>query len=114
MYRSATPSGHRRYLLTFHLCSLSLTQHINELTMKLDIQEVLQGAEAIYLQLSGCQVGPGFPSLFWAHCRVDHALCSPLQDLPLRVQQVLGLCSPSSSEESPDSQTGEADRFQAG
>lgn len=26
--------------------------------MKLDVQQVLQGAEAIYLQLTRCQVGP--------------------------------------------------------
>lgn len=26
--------------------------------MKLDVQQVLQGAEAIYLQLTHCQVGP--------------------------------------------------------
>lgn len=26
--------------------------------MKLDVQKVLQGAEAIYLQLTRCQVGP--------------------------------------------------------
>lgn len=39
------------------ICSFSLTQHINELTMKLDVQQVLQGAEAIYLQLTRCQVG---------------------------------------------------------
>lgn len=43
-----------------HVCSFSLTQHINELTMKLDVQQVLKGAEAIYLQLTRCQVGPGF------------------------------------------------------
>lgn len=42
------------------VCSFYLTQHINELTMKLDVQQVLQGAEAIYLQLTRCQVGPGF------------------------------------------------------
>lgn len=34
----------------FHL------QHINELTMKLDLQSVLRGAEAIYLQLFLCKV----------------------------------------------------------
>lgn len=46
--------------LMCHVCSFSLTQHINELTMKLDVQQVLKGAEAIYLQLTRCQVGPGF------------------------------------------------------
>lgn len=49
---------------------------------------------------------------------MDHANCSPLQDLPLKVQQVLGLCSPSSPEGSPDSHTSETDhvvdQFQAG
>uniref|UniRef100_A0A674N215 TBC1 domain family member 15 n=1 Tax=Takifugu rubripes TaxID=31033 RepID=A0A674N215_TAKRU len=36
----------------------TILKHINELTMKLDVEEVLQGAEAIYLQLTRCQVGP--------------------------------------------------------
>lgn len=40
------------------ICPFSLTQHINELTMKLDVQQVLQGAEAIYLQLTRSKVGP--------------------------------------------------------
>lgn len=31
-------------------------QHINELTMKLDLQGILRGAEAIYLQLVQCKV----------------------------------------------------------
>ena len=34
-----------------------VSQHINELTMKLDLQSVLRGAEAIYLQLVQCKVG---------------------------------------------------------
>uniref|UniRef100_A0A674NEI4 TBC1 domain family member 15 n=1 Tax=Takifugu rubripes TaxID=31033 RepID=A0A674NEI4_TAKRU len=63
----------------------TILKHINELTMKLDVEEVLQGAEAIYLQLTRCQ------------------------DLPLKVQQVLGLYSPPSPEGSPESQTGETD-----
>uniref|UniRef100_H3CKX8 TBC1 domain family member 15 n=1 Tax=Tetraodon nigroviridis TaxID=99883 RepID=H3CKX8_TETNG len=70
-----------------------LTKHINELTMKLDLQQVLRGAESIYLQLTGCQ------------------------DLPLKVQQVLGRYSPPSPEGSPDSRASEADhvvdQFQA-
>uniref|UniRef100_A0A673N9C5 TBC1 domain family member 15 n=1 Tax=Sinocyclocheilus rhinocerous TaxID=307959 RepID=A0A673N9C5_9TELE len=44
----------------------SILKHINELTMKLDLQSILCGAEAIYLQLT--------------HCK-----------LPLKVQEVLGL-----------------------
>lgn len=32
-------------------------QHINELTMKLDLQTVLRGAESNYLQLACCKVG---------------------------------------------------------
>lgn len=40
---------------------------------------------------------------------MDPHLCSPLQDLPLKVQQVLGLYSPPSPEGSPESQTGETD-----
>ncbi|XP_052402009.1 TBC1 domain family member 17 [Carassius gibelio] len=59
----------------------SILKHINELTMKLDLQSVLCGSEAIYLQLT--------------HCK----------ELPLKVQEVLGLRVPSSSsEESPDSE----------
>uniref|UniRef100_A0A8C9YDV4 TBC1 domain family, member 17 n=1 Tax=Sander lucioperca TaxID=283035 RepID=A0A8C9YDV4_SANLU len=34
----------------------TILKHINELTMKLDLQTVLQGAEAIYLQLTACKV----------------------------------------------------------
>lgn len=40
---------------------------------------------------------------------MDPDLCSPLQDLPLKVQQVLGLYSPPSPEGSPESHTGETD-----
>uniref|UniRef100_A0A3Q3IV06 Rab-GAP TBC domain-containing protein n=1 Tax=Monopterus albus TaxID=43700 RepID=A0A3Q3IV06_MONAL len=62
----------------------TILKHINELTMRLDLQSVLCGAEAIYLQLIQCK------------------------ELPLKVQQVLGLYVPSSSEESsPDSQANE-------
>uniref|UniRef100_A0A8C1D3Y8 TBC1 domain family, member 17 n=1 Tax=Cyprinus carpio carpio TaxID=630221 RepID=A0A8C1D3Y8_CYPCA len=64
----------------------SILKHINELTMKLDLQPILCGAEAIYLQLT--------------HCK----------ELPLKVQEVLGLRVPSSSsEESPDSEPKETD-----
>ncbi|XP_037544630.1 TBC1 domain family member 17 [Nematolebias whitei] len=69
----------------------TILKHINELTMKLDLQTILRDAEAIYQQLVCCK------------------------DLPLKVQQVLGLYDPSSSEEkSPDSQTGESDQSEAG
>uniref|UniRef100_A0A7N6BZ62 Rab-GAP TBC domain-containing protein n=1 Tax=Anabas testudineus TaxID=64144 RepID=A0A7N6BZ62_ANATE len=62
----------------------TILKHINELTMKLDLQSVLRGAEAIYLQLIQCK------------------------ELPLKVQQVLGIYVPSSSEEdSPESQASE-------
>ncbi|KAF3699813.1 TBC1 domain family member 17 [Channa argus] len=62
----------------------TILKHINELTMKLDLQTVLRGAEAIYLQLVQCK------------------------ELPLKVQQVLGLYVPSSSAEiSPDPQNSE-------
>lgn len=44
---------------TDHL--LTALQHINELTMKLDVLEVLRGAESIYLQLSQCRVSPRLP-----------------------------------------------------
>ncbi|XP_031718027.1 TBC1 domain family member 17 isoform X2 [Anarrhichthys ocellatus] len=66
----------------------TILKHINELTMKLDLQSVLRGAEAIYLQLTQCK------------------------ELPLKVQQVLGLYVPSSSEEdSPDSQASDTQRL---
>uniref|UniRef100_A0AAQ5ZEF3 TBC1 domain family member 15 n=1 Tax=Amphiprion ocellaris TaxID=80972 RepID=A0AAQ5ZEF3_AMPOC len=68
----------------------TILKHINELTMKLDLLSMLRGAEAIYLQLVRCK------------------------DLPLKVQQVLGLYVPSSSdEESPDSQSSETQRLLA-
>ncbi|XP_056263659.1 TBC1 domain family member 17 [Pseudoliparis swirei] len=58
----------------------TILKHINELTMKLDLQTVLRGAESIFLQLTQCK------------------------ELSLKVQEVLGLYIPSSSEEdSPDS-----------
>ncbi|XP_035037140.1 TBC1 domain family member 17 [Hippoglossus stenolepis] len=66
----------------------TILKHINELTMKLDLQTVLRGAEAIYLQFIQCK------------------------ELPLKVQRVLGLhVPPSSDEDSPDSQAGEAQRL---
>ncbi|KAM9745123.1 TBC1 domain family member 17 [Menidia menidia] len=65
----------------------TILKHINELTMKLDLQTVLREAEGIYLQLVQCK------------------------ELPLPVQRVLGLYVASSSEEdSPDSQSGERRR----
>ncbi|XP_054908055.1 TBC1 domain family member 17 [Poeciliopsis prolifica] len=64
----------------------TILKHINELTMKLDLQSVLLEAEAIYRQLVGCK------------------------DLPRQVKQVLGLCGPPSpAEESPDSQSSESE-----
>ncbi|XP_067087930.1 TBC1 domain family member 17 [Osmerus mordax] len=58
----------------------TILKHINELNMRLDLQAVLTGSEAIYLQLSSCK------------------------ELPGKVKQVLGVYVPSSSEEpSPDS-----------
>uniref|UniRef100_A0A3B3ZUS4 TBC1 domain family member 15 n=1 Tax=Periophthalmus magnuspinnatus TaxID=409849 RepID=A0A3B3ZUS4_9GOBI len=66
----------------------TILKHINELTMKLDLQSVLRGAEAIYLQLLSCK------------------------ELPVRVQEVLGLCVPApSSDSSPESQSSESDRL---
>ncbi|KAK5856077.1 hypothetical protein PBY51_007697 [Eleginops maclovinus] len=68
----------------------TILKHINELTMKLDLQTVLRGAEAIYLQLTQCK------------------------ELPVKVQQVMGLYVASSSEEdSPDSQASETLRLLA-
>lgn len=66
----------------------TILKHINELTMKLDLHSILCGAEAIYLQLVSCK------------------------DLPVKVQEVLGLCVPApSSDSSPDSQSSESDRL---
>ncbi|KAL6102495.1 tbc1d17 [Pungitius sinensis] len=66
----------------------TILKHINELTMRLDLQSVLRGAEAIHLQLTQCK------------------------ELPQKVQQVLGLYSPSSSEEeSPERPAGETQRL---
>ncbi|XP_014916707.1 TBC1 domain family member 17 [Poecilia latipinna] len=66
----------------------TILKHINELTMKLDLQSVLLEAEVIYRQLVGCK------------------------DLPRQVKQVLGLCGPPSpAEESPDSQSSETERL---
>ncbi|KAA0705741.1 TBC1 domain family member 17 [Triplophysa tibetana] len=60
--------------------------HINELTMKLNLRVLVCDAEAIYLQL--------------AHCK----------ELPVKVQEVLGLYVPSkSAEENPHSVTRETD-----
>ncbi|KAJ0058595.1 hypothetical protein NL108_017555 [Boleophthalmus pectinirostris] len=66
----------------------TILKHINELTMKLDLQSILRGAEAIYLQLLSCK------------------------ELPVRVQEVLGLCVRApSSDSSPDSQSSESERL---
>lgn len=35
-----------------------LLQHINELTMKLSVEDVLTRAEALYRQLTACRVSP--------------------------------------------------------
>uniref|UniRef100_A0A671S7K3 TBC1 domain family member 15 n=1 Tax=Sinocyclocheilus anshuiensis TaxID=1608454 RepID=A0A671S7K3_9TELE len=68
----------------------SILKHINELTMKLDLQSILCGAEAIYLQLTNCK------------------------ELSVKVQEVLGLRVPSSfSEESPNSEPTETDTLLA-
>uniref|UniRef100_A0A8C5E7Y1 Rab-GAP TBC domain-containing protein n=1 Tax=Gouania willdenowi TaxID=441366 RepID=A0A8C5E7Y1_GOUWI len=57
----------------------TILKHINELTMKLDLLEIIQRAEGIYLQMIQCK------------------------ELPQTVQQVLGLYVSSSSEDdSPD------------
>uniref|UniRef100_A0A6Q2X205 Rab-GAP TBC domain-containing protein n=1 Tax=Esox lucius TaxID=8010 RepID=A0A6Q2X205_ESOLU len=62
----------------------TILKHINELTMKLDLQTVLRGAEAIYLQLACCK------------------------ELPGKVQEVIGLYVPPSSDEtSPESESHE-------
>ncbi|CAL1587653.1 unnamed protein product [Knipowitschia caucasica] len=66
----------------------TILKHINELTMKLDLQSILCGAEAIYLQLLTCK------------------------ELPVKVQEVLGLCvAAPSSDSSPESETSENERL---
>ncbi|XP_072298826.1 TBC1 domain family member 17 [Eucyclogobius newberryi] len=66
----------------------TILKHINELTMKLDLQSVLCGAEAIYLQLVSCK------------------------ELPVKVQEVLGLCvAAPSSDSSPESEKSEVERL---
>uniref|UniRef100_A0A8C5CP48 TBC1 domain family, member 17 n=1 Tax=Gadus morhua TaxID=8049 RepID=A0A8C5CP48_GADMO len=62
----------------------TILKHINELTMKLDLNTVICGAEAIYLQLAMCK------------------------ELPLKVKEVMGLYAASSSEEeSPEAESRE-------
>ncbi|KAL6476518.1 hypothetical protein MHYP_G00150170 [Metynnis hypsauchen] len=64
----------------------TILKHINELTMKLDLQTVLREAEGIYLQLARCK------------------------ELPVKVHEVLGLYVASSSDEgSPDLEPKETD-----
>lgn len=47
---------------------LSVFQHINELSMKLDVEEILQKAEGLGLQMKGCKVRSRPP-------RVQHRFC---------------------------------------
>ncbi|XP_034165904.1 TBC1 domain family member 17 isoform X1 [Pangasianodon hypophthalmus] len=66
----------------------TILKHINELTMKLDLQMMLREAEGIYLQLVQCK------------------------ELPAKVREVLGMCVTSSSdEESSESEPRETDRL---
>ncbi|GAA6077859.1 TBC1 domain family member 17 isoform X1, partial [Tachysurus ichikawai] len=64
----------------------TILKHINELTMRLDLQTMLREAEGIYLQLVQCK------------------------ELPVKVREVLGSCVTSSSdEESSESEPRETD-----
>ncbi|CDQ86691.1 unnamed protein product [Oncorhynchus mykiss] len=67
----------------------TILKHINELTMKLDLQTVLRGAEANYLQLACCK------------------------ELPVKVQEVIGLYVPPSpdDETSPESESHETQQL---
>ncbi|XP_045077537.1 TBC1 domain family member 17-like [Coregonus clupeaformis] len=67
----------------------TILKHINELTMKLDLQTVLRGAEANYLQLACCK------------------------ELPVKVQEVIGLYVPPSSDDetSPESESHETQQL---
>ncbi|XP_041735328.2 TBC1 domain family member 17-like [Coregonus clupeaformis] len=67
----------------------TILKHINELTMKLDLQTVLRGAEANYLQLACCK------------------------KLPVKVQEVIGLYVPPSSDDetSPESESHETQQL---
>ncbi|XP_029584188.1 TBC1 domain family member 17 [Salmo trutta] len=69
----------------------TILKHINELTMKLDLQTVLRGAEANYLQLACCK------------------------ELPVKVQEVIGLYVPPSpdDETSPESESHETQQLQS-
>ncbi|KAG7259708.1 hypothetical protein CRUP_015920, partial [Coryphaenoides rupestris] len=68
----------------------TILKHINELTMKLDLQDMMCGAEAIFLQLVQCK------------------------ELPVKVKEVLGLYVASSSgeEESPEAESRDAQQQQ--
>nr|XP_055050034.1 TBC1 domain family member 17 [Misgurnus anguillicaudatus] len=64
----------------------SILKHINDLSMQMDFQKLLCDAEAIYLQLTNCK------------------------ELPVKVQEVLGICVPSSSADvSPNTEHRETD-----
>uniref|UniRef100_A0A4W5L1P8 TBC1 domain family member 15 n=1 Tax=Hucho hucho TaxID=62062 RepID=A0A4W5L1P8_9TELE len=67
----------------------TILKHINELTMKLDLQTVLRGAEANYLQLACCK------------------------KMPVKVQEVIGLYVPPSPEDetSPESESHETQQL---
>lgn len=78
-----------------------LPQHINELTMKLSVEDVLTRAEALYRQLTACPVSlplshqpPPCPPPSGDTTTDFLPLPPPLQELPHNVQEVLGLVPP--------------------
>lgn len=62
-----------------------LLQHINELSMKLNIEEILQKAEGIYLQICSCKVGVKFSSPL---CDPGHHGNATPRDLRLFIEAI--------------------------
>lgn len=92
-------------------------QHINELTMKLDLQSILCGAEAIYLQLAHCKVRWDRYDCWYAlknnHCHAYYIMLtnhSILRSCLQRCKKLLGCVSHQAQQkrvqiQSPESRT---------
>lgn len=52
-----------------------LSQHINELSMKLDVEEILQKAEGIYLQIRSCKVKHTWTLCLWGRGLMCQTSC---------------------------------------
>uniref|UniRef100_A0A7N8XW03 TBC1 domain family member 15 n=1 Tax=Mastacembelus armatus TaxID=205130 RepID=A0A7N8XW03_9TELE len=78
----------------------TILKHINELTMKLDLQTVLREAEGIYLQLIQCKVS------------ISHSTVSLfLLEIQAKTTNLQELDETDSEEGSPDSQSSETQRL---